>query len=80
MSQFHTISHDLSHPVDAFLQAVVTAERRLTAIAVSFPTHMVQDKILSSLSSAYSPIVTLLQLESPQRDVTSMINVINAWE
>jgi hypothetical protein len=38
--------------VDAFLQAVVTAERRLTAIAVSFLTHMVQDKILSSLSSA----------------------------
>ncbi|KAJ7914376.1 hypothetical protein B0H13DRAFT_2659277 [Mycena leptocephala] len=59
MSQFHTISHDLSRPVDAFLQAVVTAERRLTAIAVSFPTHM---------------------LESPQRDVTSMINAINAWE
>ncbi|KAJ7886321.1 hypothetical protein B0H13DRAFT_2342866 [Mycena leptocephala] len=80
MSQFHTISHDLSCPVDAFLQAVVTAERRLTAIAVSFPTHMVQDKILSSLSSAYSPIITLLQLESPQHDVTSMINAINAWE
>ncbi|KAJ7925445.1 hypothetical protein B0H13DRAFT_2569986, partial [Mycena leptocephala] len=79
-SQFHTISHDLSRPVDAFLQAVVTAERRLTAIAVSFPTHMVQDKILSGLSSAYSPIVTLLQLKSPQRDVTSMINAINAWE
>ncbi|KAJ7921135.1 hypothetical protein B0H13DRAFT_2418026 [Mycena leptocephala] len=68
MSQFHTISHDLSRPVDAFLQAVVTAEHRLTAIAVSFLTHMVQDKILSGLSSAYSPIITLLQLESPQRD------------
>ncbi|KAJ7914788.1 hypothetical protein B0H13DRAFT_2324971 [Mycena leptocephala] len=80
MSQFYTISHDLSRPVDTFLQAVVTAERRLTAIAVSFPTHMVQDKILRGRSSAYSPIVTLLQLESPQRDVTSMINAINAWE
>ncbi|KAJ7880832.1 hypothetical protein B0H13DRAFT_2345440 [Mycena leptocephala] len=80
MSQFHTISHDLSCPVDAFLQAVVTAERRLTAIAVSFPTHMVQDKILSGLSSAYSPIVTLLQLESPQCDVTSIINAARATQ
>ncbi|KAJ7925341.1 hypothetical protein B0H13DRAFT_2314551 [Mycena leptocephala] len=41
---------------------------------------MVQDKMLSSLSSAYLPIVTLLQLESPQHDITSMINAINAWE
>ncbi|KAJ7203859.1 hypothetical protein GGX14DRAFT_569900 [Mycena pura] len=80
MSQFHTISHDLAQPVDKFLQAIVTAERRLTAIAISFPTHMVQDKILSGLSSAYSTIVTLLQLESPQRNVPAMINAINAWE
>ena len=64
MSQFHTISHDLSHPVDTFLQAVVTTAHQLTAIAVSFPMHMVQDKILSSLLLAYSPIVTLLQFES----------------
>ncbi|KAJ7432655.1 hypothetical protein B0H11DRAFT_2379088 [Mycena galericulata] len=41
---------------------------------------MVQDKILSGLSSTYSPIITLLQAESPQRDVPSMINTINAWE
>ncbi|KAJ7934682.1 hypothetical protein B0H13DRAFT_2305466 [Mycena leptocephala] len=80
MSQFHTISHDLAHPVDKFLQAVVTAERRLTAIAVSFPAHMVQDKILSGLSSAYSPIVTHLQLESPQHDIPAMVNAINTWE
>jgi hypothetical protein len=80
MSQFHTISHDLSEPADTFLQAVVTAERCLMAIAASLPMHMVQDKILSGLSSAYSPIITLLQVESPQRDVPSMINVINAWE
>jgi hypothetical protein len=80
MSQFHTISHDLSQPADKFLQAVVTAERRLTAIAVSLPPHMVQDKILGSLSSAYSTIVTHLQLEFPQRDISAMINAINAWE
>ncbi|KAJ7663841.1 hypothetical protein DFH06DRAFT_1470995 [Mycena polygramma] len=80
MSQFHSISHDLSKPADTFLQAVVTAERRLTAIAASLPAHMVQDKILSGLSSAYSSIITLLQVESPQRDVPSMINAINAWE
>jgi hypothetical protein len=41
---------------------------------------MVQDKILGSLSSAYSTIVTHLQLESSQRDISAMINVINAWE
>ncbi|KAJ7936875.1 hypothetical protein B0H13DRAFT_2261745 [Mycena leptocephala] len=69
---------DWTWPLPSFLGA--SAERCLTAIAVSFLTHMVQDKILSGLSSAYSPIVTLLQLESPQRDVTSMINAINAWE
>jgi hypothetical protein len=80
MSQFHTISHDLSQPADKFLQAVVTVERRLTAIAISLPPHMVQDKILGSLSSAYSTIVTHLQLESPQRDISTIINVINAWE
>ncbi|KAJ7340569.1 hypothetical protein DFH08DRAFT_811786 [Mycena albidolilacea] len=59
MSQFHTISHDLSQPADKFLQAVITAERRLTAIAISLPPHM---------------------LESPQRDISTMINAINAWE
>jgi hypothetical protein len=80
MSQFHTISHNLSQPADKFLQAVVTMECRLTAIAVSLPPHMVQDKILGSLSSAYSTIITHLQLESPQRDISAMINVINAWE
>ncbi|KAJ7472331.1 hypothetical protein B0H11DRAFT_2282882 [Mycena galericulata] len=74
MSQFHTVSHDLSKPADTFLQAVVTAERRLMAIAAALPAHMVQDKILSGLSSTYSPIITLLQAESPQRDVPSMIN------
>ncbi|KAF7372257.1 hypothetical protein MVEN_00085200 [Mycena venus] len=42
--------------------------------------HMVPDKILSGLSSAYAPIVTHPQLESPQRDVPSMINAVNAWE
>jgi hypothetical protein len=65
---------------DKFLQAVITAEFRLTAIAVSLPPHMVQDKILGSLSSAYFTIVTHLQLESPQRDISAMINAINAWE
>ncbi|KAJ6498394.1 hypothetical protein C8R47DRAFT_1068681 [Mycena vitilis] len=80
MSQFHSISHDLSKPADTFLQGVVTAERRLTAIAASLPVHMVQDKILSGLSSAYSSIITLLQVESSQRDVPSMINTINTWE
>ncbi|KAJ7431368.1 hypothetical protein B0H11DRAFT_2298416 [Mycena galericulata] len=80
MSQFHTVSHNLSKPADTFLQAVVTAERRLTAIAAALPAHMVQDKILSGLSSTYSPIITLLQAESSQRDVPSMINTINAWE
>jgi hypothetical protein len=80
MSQFHTITHDISQPADTFLQAVVTAERRLMAIAASLTTHMVQDKILSGLSSAYAPIITFLQVESPQRDVQSMINAINAWE
>ncbi|KAJ7872633.1 hypothetical protein B0H14DRAFT_2570133 [Mycena olivaceomarginata] len=68
MSQFHATSHDLSKPADILLQAVVTAERRLTVIAASLPMHMVQDKILSGLSSAYSFIITLLQVESPQRD------------
>ncbi|KAJ7062965.1 hypothetical protein B0H15DRAFT_806470, partial [Mycena belliarum] len=52
----------------------------LTAIAASLPLNMVQDKILSGLSSAYSPIITHLQMESPQRDVPAMINAINAWE
>ncbi|KAJ7083290.1 hypothetical protein B0H15DRAFT_951978 [Mycena belliarum] len=80
MSQFHGISHDLSKSADTYLQAVVTAERRLTAIAASLPLNMVQDKILSGLSSAYSPIITHLQMESPQRDVPAMINAINAWE
>ncbi|KAJ7505032.1 hypothetical protein B0H11DRAFT_2273196 [Mycena galericulata] len=80
MSQFHAVSHDLSKPADTFLQAVITAERRLMAIAAALPVHMVQDKILSGLSSTYSPIITLLQAESPQRDVPSKINAINAWE
>ncbi|KAJ7473019.1 hypothetical protein B0H11DRAFT_2236897 [Mycena galericulata] len=69
MSQFHAVSHDLSKPADTFLQA-----------PRALPAHMVQDKILSGLSSTYSPIITLLQAESPQRDVPSMINTINAWE
>ncbi|KAJ7809139.1 hypothetical protein B0H14DRAFT_3881103 [Mycena olivaceomarginata] len=69
MSQFHATSHDLSNPADILLQAVVTAERRLTVITASLPMHMVQDKILSGLSSAHSFIITLLQVESPQRDV-----------
>ncbi|KAJ7850219.1 hypothetical protein B0H13DRAFT_2401461 [Mycena leptocephala] len=80
MSQFHTITHDISQPADTFLRAVVTAERRLMAIAASLLTHMVQDKILSSLSSAYAPIITFLQVKSPQRNVQSMINAINTWE
>ncbi|KAJ7676229.1 hypothetical protein B0H14DRAFT_3908717 [Mycena olivaceomarginata] len=78
MSQFHATSHDLSKPADILLQAVVTAERRLTVIAASLPMHMVQDKILSGLSSAHSFIITLLQVESPQRDVPSMINAARA--
>ncbi|KAJ7742342.1 hypothetical protein DFH07DRAFT_777759 [Mycena maculata] len=80
MSQFHTISHDLSQRADTFLQAVVTAEHRLMAIAASLSAHMVQDKLLSGLSLVYSPIITLLQAESPQRGVSSGINGINAWE
>jgi hypothetical protein len=62
MSQFYSISHDLSQPADKFLQAVLTAERRLTAIATSLPPHMVQDKILNGLSSAYSRFSRLKHL------------------
>ncbi|KAJ7921578.1 hypothetical protein B0H13DRAFT_2415324 [Mycena leptocephala] len=56
MSQFHTITHDISQPADTFLQAVVTAE-------------------CLPLSRC-----TWFRVESPQHDVQSMINTINAWE
>ncbi|KAJ7490781.1 hypothetical protein FB451DRAFT_1221047 [Mycena latifolia] len=80
MSQFNNLSHDISKPADEFLQAVVTAESRLTAIAVSLPPFMVQDKILAGLSSVYSPITTVLQNESPQRAIPDMVAAINTWE
>ncbi|KAF7366295.1 hypothetical protein MSAN_00885700 [Mycena sanguinolenta] len=80
MTRFNGLTHDLSKPADTFLQAVVTAERNLAAIAVSLPTFTVQDKILNGLSSVYSPITAILQNESPQRDIPSMINAINNWE
>ncbi|KAJ7105924.1 hypothetical protein C8R44DRAFT_886371 [Mycena epipterygia] len=74
------VTHNISEPADVFLQAVVTAETRLTAIAVSLPPFMVHDKILAGLSSVYSPIIAVLQNESPQRAVPDMIAAINAWE
>ncbi|KAJ7314271.1 hypothetical protein DFH08DRAFT_973011 [Mycena albidolilacea] len=51
MAQLNDLSHNISQPADTFLQAVVTAESRLTAIAVSLPPFMIQDKILGGLSS-----------------------------
>lgn len=80
MSQLNTLAHDILKPADDFLQAVVTVESRLTAIAVSLPPFMVQDKILSGLAAVYSPITTVLQNESPPRSVPDMVTAINAWE
>ncbi|KAJ7347236.1 hypothetical protein DFH08DRAFT_960587 [Mycena albidolilacea] len=80
MMRFNNLTYNISQPADTFLQAVVMAERNLAVIAVSLPTFTVHDKILNGLLSIYSPITALLQNESPQCDVTSMINVINNWE
>jgi hypothetical protein len=74
MTCFNNLTHDISQPADMYLQAVVTAERNLAAIAVSLPTFTVHDKTLNGLSSIYSPIMALLQNESPQRDVASIVS------
>ena len=50
MAQLNDLSH-IMKPTDDFLQAVITAESHLTAIAVSLPLFMIQDKILGGLSS-----------------------------
>ncbi|KAJ7230005.1 hypothetical protein GGX14DRAFT_538280 [Mycena pura] len=70
-----TVKAKINNPV----LTVMTIEQRLTAITVSLPPHMVQDKILS-ISSLYSPITTVLENEVTLRPVTDMISAINAWE
>jgi hypothetical protein len=80
MSQLTSLTHDLSLPADTFMQAAVTAQNRLTAIAISIPEFMVRNKILGGLSRAYSAITAALQNESPQWDIADMIARINTWE
>ncbi|KAJ6629627.1 hypothetical protein B0H10DRAFT_1939613 [Mycena sp. CBHHK59/15] len=80
MAQLNDLSHDIMEPADDFLQAIVTAESRLTTIAVSLPLFMIWDKFLGGLSSVYSSITTVFQNKLPQCSVPDMITVINTWE
>ncbi|KAF9002846.1 hypothetical protein BDZ89DRAFT_1146297 [Hymenopellis radicata] len=52
----------------------------LEDIVVALPPFMIQDKIMNSLSSVYSPITTVLQNEKPMRSVPDIISAINSWE
>ncbi|KAF8996375.1 hypothetical protein BDZ89DRAFT_1149072 [Hymenopellis radicata] len=63
ISKLNGLMHNINHPADTFLQAVIGIERNLEDIAIALPPFMIQGKIMNSLSSVYSPITTVLQNE-----------------
>lgn len=68
--QFYAISHDTSKPIDFYIQAIMAASRKLTAVGIKVEDTEIKDVLLMNLDTSYYPIRTtiLAQKTEPTLD------------